>query len=178
VITVVTRATPVPLGVRCGVFMAGLVAIVVAYPGWVLFARPGVLLLLLPLLPAVRPRGPLPTLVALAAVVGWLVSTTVGDERVALSSLLVLTAALYLLHSLAALAAALPYDAVVAPEVVAGWLLRALAVLLASAVLAVLALAAAGRTGDRKALVAALLGLGVAAALPGLLAWLLRRRPS
>jgi hypothetical protein len=175
VATVVTRATPVPLGVRCGVFLAGLVAIVVAYPGWVLFARPGLLLLALPLLPALRPRGRLPTLLALAAVIGWLVSTTVGDGRVELWSLLVLTAALYLLHSLAALAAVLPYDAVVPPDVVGGWLLRALAVLLASAVLAVLALAAAGATGDRKALVAALLGLAVAAALPGLLAWLLRR---
>jgi hypothetical protein len=178
VVQVVGRATPVPLGVRCGVFLAGLLAITVAYPGWVLFNRPGVLLLLLPVLPAVRPRGRFPTLVALVAVVGWLVATTAGAERVDLLGLLVLAAALYLLHSLAALAAVLPYDALVQPQVVARWVGRALAVVLGSAVLAIIVLAAAGRTGQGAGLAAALLGLGVAAALPGLLAWLWRRRPS
>jgi hypothetical protein len=178
VVRVAMRATPVPLGVRCGVFLAGLLAIAVAYPGWVMFSRPGFLLLLLPALPAVRPRGRFPTVVALAAVVGWLVATTAGAERVDLLSLLVLAGALYLLHSLAALAAVLPYDALVGPEVVARWVGRALAVVLGSAVLAILALAAAGRTGQGADLAAALFGLGVAAALPGLLAWLWRRRPS
>jgi hypothetical protein len=172
----VRRATPVPLGVRCGVFLAGLVAVVLAYPVWLLLARPGFLLLLLPVLPAVRPRGRLPTVVVLAAVVGWLVATTVGGEAPALWRLLALSAALYLVHSLSALAAALPYDAAVAPDVVARWVGRALAVLLGSAVLTILALSAAGRTGDRTALAAALVGLAVAAGLPGLLAWLWRRR--
>ena len=170
------RATPVPLGVRCGVLLAGLVAIVLAYPAWVLFARPGALLLLAPLLPALRPRGRLPTLVVLVAVVGWLVDTTVGGEAPALWRLLALGAALYLLHSLSALAAVLPYDAVVAPEVAALWLARALAVLLGSAVLSIVALYAAGRAGDGPALAAALVGLAVAAVVPGLLAWLWRRR--
>jgi hypothetical protein len=172
----VRRATPVPLGVRCGVFLAGLVAVVLAYPVWLLLARPGFLLLLLPVLPAVRPRGRLPTVVVLAAVVGWLVATTVGGEAPALWRLLALSAALYLVHSLSALAAVLPYDAAVAPDVVARWVGRALAVLLGSAVLTILALSAAGRTGDRTALAAALVGLAVAAGLPGLLAWLWRRR--
>jgi hypothetical protein len=172
----VRRATPVPLGVRCGVFLAGLVAVVLAYPVWVLLARPGFLLLFLPVLPAVRPRGRLPTVVVLVAVVGWLVATTVGGEAPALWRLLALSAALYLVHSLSALAAVLPYDAVVAPDVVARWVGRALAVLLGSAVLTILALSAAGRTGDRTALAAALVGLAVAAGLPGLLAWLWRRR--
>jgi hypothetical protein len=175
-IKVMRRATPVPLGVRCGVFLAGLVAVVLAYPVWVLLARPGFLLLVLPVLPALRPRGRLPSVVVLAAVVGWLVTTTVGGEAPALWRLLVLSAALYLVHTLSALAAVLPYDAVVAPDVVARWVGRALAVLLGSAVLTVIALSAAGRTGDRTALAAALVGLAVAAGLPGLLAWLWRRR--
>jgi hypothetical protein len=175
-VRVVARATPVPIGVRCGVFLAGLVAVVTAYPAEVLMVRPGVLLLFTPLLPALRPRGRLPTVMALIAVVGWLVSTTVGEEPVRLGRLLLLSAALYLIHSLSALAAVLPYDALVRPNVVARWLGRALAVLLASAVLAVVALAAAGRTGDRAVLAAALAGLGVAVALPALIAWLWRRR--
>ena len=173
---VVRRATPVPLGVRCGLFLAGLVAVVLAYPVWVLIARPGFLLLILPVLAALRPRGRLPSAVVLAAVVGWLVATTVGGEPPALWRLLALSAALYLVHSLAALAAVLPYDAVVARDVVARWVGRALAVLLGSAVLTIVALSAAGRTGDRTALAAALVGLAVAAGLPGLLAWLWRRR--
>jgi len=171
----VRRATPVPFGVRLGVFLAGLVAIVVAYPDWVLFHRTGSLVLLLPVLPALRPRGPLPTLVALAAVFGWLLATTAGARPVRLAPLLLFGAALYLLHSLAALAAVLPYDAVVPLEVVGRWVVRALAVLLGSAVLAILALGATARTGDRAVLVAALVGLAVAAALPTLLAWLWRR---
>lgn len=172
------RATPVPLGVRCSIFLAGLVAVVVAYPGWLLFARPGVLLLLVPVLPAVWPRGRFPTVTVLTAIVGWLVATTAGGEPARLWRLLTLAAALYLVHTLAALAAVLPYDALVPLEVVGRWLVRALAVLLAAAVLAVLALGAAGRTGDGTALVAALVGLGLAVALPGLLAWLWRRRPT
>jgi hypothetical protein len=176
VATVAARATPVPLGVRCGVFLAGLVAVVVAYPATILFTRYGMLLLLAPLLPAVLPRGRTPTVVAVLAVLGWLYATTVGDSRIELWRLLALAGSLYLLHSLAALAAVLPYDAVVPVEVVARWVGRALGVVLGSAVLGILALVAAGSSGDRAVLAASLLGLAVAMAVAALLAWLWRRR--
>jgi hypothetical protein len=172
------RATPVPLGVRCGVFLAGLVAVVLAYPAIVLFSRWGMLLLLVPLLPAAMPRGRAPTLLALLAVAGWLAATSAGAAPVALWRLLALAGSLYLLHSLAALAAVLPYDAVVPLEVAARWLGRALGVVLAAAVLAVAALGAVSRTGDRAVLAASLLGLGLAVAVAVLPVWLWRRAGS
>ena len=175
-VRVVSRATPVPLGVRCGVFLTGLTSIVLAFPGWVLFSGPGPLLLLAPLLPTLLPKGRLPALTALLAIAGWLVGTTVPDARIGLGRLLGLAGSLYLLHSLAALAAVLPYDAVVPLDVVAQWLARALAVVLASAVLAVVVLSAVGRTGDGVVLAATVLGLGLAVAVAALLAWLWRRR--
>jgi hypothetical protein len=170
------RATPVPLGVRCGVFLAGLVAIVLAYPPEILFSRFGSLLLVVPLLPAAFPRGRTPTLVVVLAILGWLYATTVADTSIALWRLLTLAWAMYLLHNLAALAAALPYDAVVPLEVVARWVGRTLGVLLGAAVLGILALSAAGSTGDQPVLAASLLGFAVAVAVAALLAWLWRRR--
>jgi hypothetical protein len=169
------RATPIPLGVRCAVFLAGLVGIVLAYPDWLLFSRIGALLLLAPLLPALLPRGRFPAVVALLVVAGWLVATAGGGAPVRLSRLLALAGALYALHSLAALAAVLPYDAVVPIEVISRWLGRSMAVVLASAVLAVAALLAAGGTGDRAVLAASLFGLALAVAVAALLAWLWRR---
>lgn len=171
-----TRMTAVPFGTRCAVLVAGIVSLVIAYPGWLLLSRPGMLLLFAPVLPALLPKGRSTTAVALLALAGWLVSTTVDETPVRLWRVLALAASLYLLHSLAALAAVLPYDALVPAELVTGWLGRAFAVILASAVLAVSVLAAAARTGDRAVLAAALVGLAVAVALTALLATLWRRR--
>ncbi|HYN96490.1 MAG TPA: hypothetical protein VES42_21830 [Pilimelia sp.] len=175
VLTVVTRATPVPLAVRCAVFLAGLVAMVLAYPPVILFTRSGVLLLLAPVVPAVAPRGRATTGVALLVVSGWVVATTAYGEPIALWRLLALAAALYLLHSLAALAAVLPYDAFVAPAAVARWVLRAAGVVLAASVLAITALAAAGRAPAVAALAATVVGLAFAVGVAALLAWLARR---
>jgi hypothetical protein len=174
--TVAARATVAPLLVRVGVFLSALLAFTFAYPAEILAGRPLLLLLLAAALPALAPRGAAPTLVVLAAVGGWLLSTTGYGEPIVLWRLVGLAALLYLTHTLAALAAALPYDAVVAPEMVARWVSRALAVVLGSAVLSVLLLFAAGRGGDDPFLVAALAGLAVAVAVAALLAWLLRRR--
>lgn len=169
------RVTPVPLIARGAVFLAGLVAIAVAYPGWVLVSRLGFLLLVAPLFPALLPRGRSTTVVVLLAVAGWLVSTAVDGGPVPLGRLLLLAGTLYLLHSLAALAAVLPYDVLATPEVITRWLGKALTVVVASAVLAVATLVMIGRTGDRTMLGAALLGLGIAVTVTAVLASLLRR---
>lgn len=173
--TVISRATPTPLLVRCGVFLSALVALAVALPwalttGWMLLVP-----LVVALLPAIAPRRGGVTLAVLVAVAGWLFTTTGYGERIVLWRLLTLAAALYLTHSLGALAALLPYDAVVGADVVARWALRALVVVLASAVLAVLLLAAAGWSGEGTFLIAALGGLAVAVAVAAILNWLLRR---
>lgn len=173
--TVLTRVTLAPLLVRSGIFLCALVALAVAYPGPVLFSRLGGLLVLAAVLPALAPKGMLPTLTALVAVGGWLLSTSRYDEPVALWRLLTLASFLYLTHSLAALAALLPYDAVLAPETLTRWLLRAFGLVLAAAVLSVLLLSLAGRSGEQTFLFAAIGGLAVAVLAAALLSWLLRR---
>lgn len=173
--TVVSGATATPLLVRGGVFLSALAALAVAYPATVIASRALFGLLLVALLPALAPRRFGATVAALVAVGGWLISTSGYGEPIELWRLLVLAGALYLTHSLSALAALLPYDIVVAPDTVARWVLRALVVVLASAVLAVPLLSLAGRFGDRTLLVAALGGLAVAVAATALLGWLLRR---
>jgi hypothetical protein len=130
----------------------------------------------LPVVPAVAPRGRWPSLIALLTVLGWLLSTMGYGEPVRFWRLVTVAGLLYLAHSLAALAAGLPYDAVVAPEVLAGWLVRALLVVAASAMLALIVLVVGDvvRGGDHLA--ASLVGLAAAITLAALLSWLLRRR--
>jgi hypothetical protein len=174
--TMATRATPAPLLVRCTIFLGTLVSFAMAYPLGVFSGRALGLLVIAAVLPAVAPRGAFPTLAALVAVGGWLLSTVWYGEPVALWRLLGLAGALYLMHNLCALAAVLPYDAVVAPEALAGWILRALAVVLASAVLAILLLDLADWSGGRTYVGAAVAGLAVAVGAAALLGWLLRRK--
>jgi hypothetical protein len=174
--TVVERATLVPLLVRLAVFGCLVAAVAAAFPADVLLTRFGLPLLLLAVLPAVAPRGALPTMAIAAVVIGWVVVTSESGERIALWRLIALAGFLYLTHSLSALAAVLPYDGIVAPEVLARWVARAAVVVLAGAVLGVLLVSVAGIGGGETMLVAAVLGLAVAVAAAALLGWLVRRR--
>lgn len=172
--TAATRATVVPLLVRCAIVLVALAALAVAFPPTVFFGRALPVLLVMAVLPAVTPGRVGPT--ATVAVAGWLASTTVYGERVVLWRLLALAGALYLGHVLCALACTLPYDAEVGLDVVAAPVLRALGVLLVSGVLSILLLGFAGRgvaVPSRAALLAGLAGAVGAAAILG---WLLRRR--
>lgn len=143
----VFRVAVIPILLRACVFVTVLVALVLAYSDEVLASRAVVLLVLAALLPAIGPRRIWPTLTALLAVGGWLVSTIGYGEPVVLWRLLGLAGALYLAHSFCALAAALPYDALVSPEVVVRWVLRALGPVLAAAVLSVPLLSLTERRG-------------------------------
>lgn len=181
------RTRPEPALVRLGVFAAGVVALLVGTAGPA--GAPGPLvagLLVLAALPAVWPRGPWVTVVVLVAAAGWLAGTGLANlpDRTAPADvpagrLLVLAAALYLVHSLAALAATLPYDAVVVPDVLARWLLRALGVILVSALFAALLLAGltglVEASGGRAYLAVTLAGLAVAVVLVMVLARRVRR---
>lgn len=172
--TLVERATPGPLLVRVGIFVTTMAALLTAYPAVIVTSR---LVLLLPLaaaLPALAPRRGAPTMVALVAVAGWLVSTMGYEEPVTLFRLLGLAGLLYLMHSLAALSAALPYDGVVAPEALVRWVGRALLVVAASAVLAMLVVVTADALRGAY-LLASLLGLAIAIAVTGVLTYLLHR---
>lgn len=170
----IRRTTPGPALVRGGVFLAGLIALAVALPAGFVLSRGLVIVVALPLFPALLPRGAMPTLVILVTAVGWLVSTTYYAEPLTYARLVVTAGALYLVHTLAALAAVLPYDAVVSAGVLGGWLLRAGLVLALTAGLALFVAAVPARLAGGY-LLASLAGLALLLGLAGYLAFLVRR---
>jgi hypothetical protein len=173
----IRRTTPGPLLVRVALFVLAGLGLLLAWPV-IVWAQPSVLLvfLLLALLPAVFPRSAMPTAYLIAALTGWLASTTLLDVAPDLLTLLLLAAVLYLVHTLAALAAVLPYDAIVAPGVLLRWVGRAGRVLLLTGVLALFVVVTPGYLTGRGNLVASLLGLALVAATITYLAGLVRRR--
>jgi hypothetical protein len=169
------RATAWPFAVRLTVFAAAMLAQSFAYPTRTLFGAPIVAMLLLAALPALWPRTAAVSTFWLITVVGWILSTTFFDGVTTLIRLVGLSACLYLVHTTAALAAALPYDAVVDPVVVARWLLRAAMILAISLGFAVTALYAVTDWSNRTYLAATLIGLVPAVTLVWVLAWVARR---
>ncbi|MEV6343514.1 hypothetical protein [Actinoplanes sp. NPDC051851] len=173
--TVLRRFTLIPLIVRFGIGVCGLLAMAVAWPASLLSSEYVVPLVVVALWPAFAPRGRSATVAALITVGGWIVDTAGYDSRIALWRVIALAAALYVGHTLTALAAVLPYDAVVNLDVPGLWLGRSLLVVLVSAVLIVLALGlTADLVGDAFQ-VATLMGLVAATAVTLLLARLARR---
>lgn len=172
----VRRAAPGPMLVRGGVFLAALAAQLVAWPGAVVLATPVLVLIVIAFLPALAPRSWLVTLAVLAAVLGWLASTTAYQESLTYWRLILLAGLLYLLHNLAALAAVLPYDAVVSPGVLTGWLRRYGVVVLLTAAVAMFTRLLPTYLPGQRYLVASLAGLGLIVAVAAYLATLARRR--
>jgi hypothetical protein len=164
------RVTPGPLAVRGGVWVAGLLAMLLAYPSSLIFSRFGPLLAILALAPALAPRSMLVTPVVLVAAAGWVISTVVYGEPVTLWRLVGLASCLYLMHNAAALAAQLPYDAIVAGEVLLRWFARVGLVLLGTAVLAVYLLVIDEVLSGRVTLLATLAGFGIAIGITVVLA--------
>ncbi|WBB64951.1 hypothetical protein [Micromonospora sp. WMMD812] len=174
--TAANRISLTPLLVRAGIFLTAVAGFLLAFPAEVLAGQQLGALVLVALLPAVGPRRVWPTFAVLVTVGGWLLAADGYGRPIALWRLLALSALLYLLHTLCALAALLPYDAVVDPELITRWLVRAGAVLLAAAVLGVLLMEVpdlGAGTGYQLATVA---GLLVAVGVAAMLGWLLRRR--
>ena len=171
----VSRATVWPFLVRCAIAICGLIAMAAAWPAALLATQYFVPLALIALYPAVAPRGRGATLAALAVVGGWLADTVMEDAPVALWRVLTIATALYLGHSLTALAAVLPHDAIVNVDVIGLWLARALAVVLVSALLTVVALALTAELAGEPFLIATVVGLACAAGATLLIARLVRR---
>jgi hypothetical protein len=172
----VARATAGPLLVRAAVFGSAVVSLVLAFPVEMVVNAPAGALLVVALLPALRPRGALVTTVIFIAVLGWMITTGLYVEPITVWRLAALAGALYLLHTTAALASVLPYDTVVAPGVLLGWLLRAgvVVVLTAGFTVAVM-LGVLPIGGGRSFLIASIVGLAVMASIASLLAYLRRR---
>jgi hypothetical protein len=153
-----------------------VVSLVLAFPVEMVVNAPAGALLVVALLPALRPRGALVTTVIFIAVLGWMITTGLYVEPITVWRLAALAGALYLLHTTAALASVLPYDTVVAPGVLLGWLLRAgvVVVLTAGFTVAVM-LGVLPIGGGRSFLIASIVGLAVMASIASLLAYLRRR---
>lgn len=167
---------PAPLLVRGALFLAGLVAQAVAWPVEVTFASSGLLLVLAAAIQMVAPRTRLVSGFLLSVVLGWLVATTAYGEPVAYWRLVILAAALYGVHTLAALAAVLPIDAIVSVDVLAQWLLRAAVVVGLTVIVALFTLVVPAYLGGHRYLVASLFGLLAMIGLAGYLAALVRQR--
>lgn len=167
------RAAAGPLLVRAGVVVFAAASMVLAFPAAVMrnlaaIAVAGVVALL----PALFPRTRMVGLAVLACAFGWLIGPIAYGEPISLPRLVALSAALYLTHSLAALAAVLPYDAVLSPGVLTGWLLRAAGVVAGSAIVSVALLLLIRLTIGPVFLVASLVGVLAA----GALAYVIARR--
>jgi hypothetical protein len=173
--TTLSRATTLPIVVRCGIAACTLVALGVAWPPLIFAGRYFPLFLLIALWPATAPRGRAGTVAALVVIGGWLAATVWDDADIALWRVLTIASTLYLGHTLTALAAVLPIDAVVHLDVVGTWLLRALVVVLVSAVLTVIALGLAVQLAGSAFLIATLVGIVGAVTATLLLARLIRR---
>lgn len=169
------RATLVPVLIRCGIGIALVLAMTVAWPSAIVASKFAVPLFLVALWPAVAPRGRGATIAILVAVFGWIADTTWFDARVALWRVVSIAALVYIGHTLTALAAAVPYDALVNLDVVTAWIARALAVVLVSSVLTVIALGLTSALAGGAFVLATLVGLAGAVGATVLLARLLRR---
>ncbi|MEV6924685.1 hypothetical protein AB0M46_09265 [Dactylosporangium sp. NPDC051485] len=170
----VERASAGPLLVRAGVAVFAALSMVLAFPSEVLRSVAAIGIAgVVALLPAAFPRTRMVGLAVFACVFGWLAGTLVYGEPVDdVVRLVTLSTTLYLMHSLAALAAVLPYDAVLSPGVLVGWLLRAGGIVAASAIVSVALLLVVKLTVGPVFLVASLVGVVAA----GALAYLIARR--
>jgi hypothetical protein len=160
------RAAAGPLLVRAGVAVFAALSMVLAFPGEVMrnfaaIAVAGVVAVL----PAAFPRSRLVGLAIFACAFGWLIGTIVYDETIQVPRLIGLSSALYLMHTLAALAAVLPYDVVLSPGVLTGWLVRAAGVVAVSALVSIALLVLVKLAIGPVFLVASLVGVLAAGAL-------------
>ncbi len=175
-LTMVRRTAPGPAVVRLCAAVAAAGALIVAAPSPLRTASWMPVFLVVAAGVGFLPRTRWTTIVILLAVTEWLVSTIGNGDPVTMVRTGVLAAALYAMHSAAALAAVLPYDAIVAPGVLLRWLARTGAVVVCSLVVALGGMAVLQQLRPAPTLVAPMIGSMVAAALAGLLAWHLRRR--
>jgi hypothetical protein len=127
---------------------------------------------ILALLPALFPNSAAVTGVMLTVACGWMFGALGLGESVSVVGTFVTAAALYLLHSFAALAAALPYDAIVDTAVLLRWGARASLVLAGSAAVTAIVVTLAQSLAPTTSTVAILGGFGVVAGT----VWLLARR--
>lgn len=165
------RLTAAPLFVRAVVFVCAAVALWAAVPSSMTSPRIAMPVVFLAALPAVFPNGGAVTGVMLTVAFGWMFGALVLGDSVSVAGTFVTAAALYLMHSFAALAAMLPHDAIVDTAVLLRWAARAGLVLAASAAVTAIVVTLAQTLPPTASTVALLAGFGVV----GGTVWLLSR---
>jgi hypothetical protein len=175
----VRRLTLGGLALRLLVFAAGAGALLVAMPGPAYDLVPAlvvVVVVAVPVVPALVPgRWPVLAL-ELLVVGGWVVGTAVSGGRVSILPVLGLAVALYVHHSASGFAAAVPLNVRFLPGAVRRWLVRTGAVLGATAVVAGVAVPLGARVGDVSTVVVPASGVLLAILVAGLLAYAVRDR--
>ncbi len=123
--TMFDRARPGPMLVRATVLVATCGAFALTLPANVLGSPAALLFILVAMLPAAAPRGPVPT--GIIAIIGlsWLVNTGFDGAQINVWRLGSLAILIYVIHAGCALAAVLPYDSLVSPGVFRPWAIRA-----------------------------------------------------
>jgi hypothetical protein len=121
------------------------------------------------------PRSRWVGITAIVAVLLWLLSTIAEVGPPPLWRVGALAAALYLMHTAAAVAAVLPYDAVVGRAVLLRWAVRAGAVTVASVAIGLTGYAVVSQMPTQRSIVGPIVGAVLAALLVGMLALQLRR---
>ncbi len=165
------RLTPAPALVRAVVFVSAIVALWAATPATAHSPRLLVPIVVFAAMPAVFPDSAAVTAVMLTVVFGWLAGALVLGESVSVFGTFLTAAALYLLHSFAALAAMLPYDAIVDTGVLLRWAARCGLVLLGSVLVTAIVVTAAPKLAPTTSILALLGGFGVVVGT----VWLLSR---
>ena len=156
--TMFKRATFEPSLLRVAITVAALIGFAVAYGPTAFTSAGAPALLAFSVLTALFPRGALPTMTIVGIIGGYMISTAVLGTPISWWRLAVLAAAIYLVHTCAALAAVLPYDSVVSPGLFRPWLVRLAVVLLSSVIAAVAVLVMPSVLGDQRYWVASVLG--------------------
>jgi hypothetical protein len=122
--TMLDRATLGPMLVRATVLVATCGALALALPPNVLASPVAILFVLVGLLPAAAPRGPVPTGIIILLGLSWLINTGFDGTQINLWRLAALAILIYLIHAGCAFAAVLPYDAVISPGLFRPWVIR------------------------------------------------------
>jgi hypothetical protein len=171
------QLAPGPLLIRGTVAMLGAAGMVAALSG-PLRGSPWtyLVIIVLALLPAVRPDLPWATAVELIIVGEWLLIGILYQESRDVPGMLAMAALLYAHHSTCALAATLPVSARLGPGVLVGWLTHTGGVVLATVLLALLGLLALPPDTGHTAVTVSLIGLLAAIGAGVTLAYLLHRR--
>lgn len=165
-----SRITAVPLILRAVAFVSAFAGLWLAAPQVASAPKTLGILAFVAVLPALAVTSRLVDVVMAGIVILWIVTALGFGEPAEPLRVFGVAATLYLLHSSAAMAAALPYDAVVDPQVPLRWAARSALVVAAGGVVATVVVLLAPLMTPTTSVIVLFAGLGVVLATVALLA--------